>query len=47
MAGVAALHPLARLGTPSEVAERLGFLASDASNMTGGYYVTDGGYTAC
>lgn len=47
VAGVAALHPLARLGTANEVAELVCFLASDAaSNMTGGYYVTDGGYTA-
>lgn len=45
--GVAALHPLGRLGEPSEVAELVCFLASDAaSNMTGGYYLTDGGYTA-
>jgi NAD(P)-dependent dehydrogenase (short-subunit alcohol dehydrogenase family) len=45
--GVAALHPLGRLGTATEVAELVCFLASDAaSNMTGGYYLTDGGYTA-
>jgi NAD(P)-dependent dehydrogenase (short-subunit alcohol dehydrogenase family) len=45
--GVAALHPLGRLGMPDEVAELVCFLASDAaSNMTGGYYLTDGGYTA-
>jgi NAD(P)-dependent dehydrogenase (short-subunit alcohol dehydrogenase family) len=47
VAGVAALHPLGRLGSPQEVAELVCFLASDAaSNMTGGYYTTDGGYTA-
>lgn len=47
VAGVAALHPVGRLGTPREVAELVCFLASGAaSNMTGGYYVTDGGYTA-
>jgi NAD(P)-dependent dehydrogenase (short-subunit alcohol dehydrogenase family) len=47
VAGVAALHPLGRLGTSREVAELVCFLASDAaSNMTGGYYVTDGGYTS-
>ena len=47
VAGVAALHPLARLGTANEVAELVCFLASDAaSNMTGGYYLADGGYTA-
>lgn len=47
VAGVAALHPLGRLGTSREVAELVCFLASDAaSNITGGYYVVDGGYTA-
>ena len=47
VAGVAALHPLGRLGTSDEVAELVCFLASDAaSNMTGGYYLADGGYTA-
>ncbi|MGB7982348.1 MAG: SDR family NAD(P)-dependent oxidoreductase [Candidatus Nanopelagicales bacterium] len=47
VAGVASLHPLGRLGTSAEVAELVCFLASDAaSNMTGGYYVVDGGYTA-
>jgi NAD(P)-dependent dehydrogenase (short-subunit alcohol dehydrogenase family) len=47
IAGVAALHPLGRLGTSQEVAELVCFLASDAaSNMTGGYYVVGGGYTA-
>lgn len=47
VAGVAALHPLGRLGTSREVAELVCFLASDAaSNMTGGYYLVDGGYTA-
>jgi NAD(P)-dependent dehydrogenase (short-subunit alcohol dehydrogenase family) len=47
IAGVAALHPLGRLGTSQEVAELVAFLASDrASNTTGAYMTTDGGYTA-
>lgn len=44
---VAGLHPIKRLGTSEEVAEVVAFLASDrASNTTGSYYLTDGGYTA-
>ena len=47
IAGIAALHPMNRLGTPEEVAELVLFLASPASSfITGGYYPVDGGYLA-
>jgi NAD(P)-dependent dehydrogenase (short-subunit alcohol dehydrogenase family) len=47
LAGIAAMHPMNRLGTSEEVAALVLFLASDeASFITGGYYPVDGGYLA-
>lgn len=47
VAGVAALHPIGRLGQPEEVANLVTFLASDdASFISGSYYTVDGAYTA-
>jgi NAD(P)-dependent dehydrogenase (short-subunit alcohol dehydrogenase family) len=46
-AAVAYLTPTWRLGRPEEIAEVVAFLASDrASNTTGSYFVSDGGFTA-
>lgn len=47
LAGIAAMHPLNRLGTSEEVAAMITFLASPAASfVTGGYYPVDGGYLA-
>lgn len=47
LAGIAALHPMNRLGKPEEVGALVLFLASpDSSFITGSYYPVDGGYLA-
>lgn len=47
MQGLAALHPIGRLGKPEEVAYLSLWLNSDeASFVTGAYYAVDGGYLA-
>ncbi|KJK52336.1 hypothetical protein UK23_04250 [Lentzea aerocolonigenes] len=45
--GMAAMHPMKRLGEPKEVAQAIAFLASDqASFITGAILPVDGGYLA-
>lgn len=47
LTGIAAMHPVGRLGTASEVAALTAFLLSDeASFITGSYHLVDGGYSA-
>ena len=47
IAGVKAMHPMARIGSPMEVAQAILFLASDdASFITGAVLPVDGGYLA-
>ena len=43
----ASLHPIGRMGEAQEVADLVAYLCSEqASFITGGYYLVDGGYTA-
>ncbi|WZU62947.1 SDR family oxidoreductase [Yoonia algicola] len=45
--GIAASHPVGRLGETTEVSALTCFLLSDqASFITGSYHLVDGGYTA-
>lgn len=47
MAGLTDLHPIGRLGVPSDIAYAILYLASDESSfVTGADLVVDGGYTA-
>ena len=47
LTGIAAMHPIGRLGTAEEVSALTCFLLSDqASFITGSYHLVDGGYTA-
>ncbi len=47
IAGVKAMHPMGRIGSPMEVAQAILFLASDdASFVTGAVLPVDGGYLA-
>lgn len=47
LAEIEAMHPMGRLGEPSEIAEAIAFLAGDeASFVTGAILPVDGGYLA-
>lgn len=47
LSGLAAKHPMGRLGLPQEIAELAAWLSSElASFVTGAYYPVDGGYLA-
>lgn len=47
LGAIAGMHPIGRLGRSEEVAALACFLLSDeASSITGGYHLVDGGYVA-